>query len=446
MTGVSAIMASLGGEAGNPALAFDFSAPPQLVSASFSGSNWLSFSPGVTVGAGAYTVEGWAYFSTASLPGVMLSTLTASNGGFTLLINSATEIRIDRNGVASDSYTVPTMASNTWHHIAATRDSSGNQTVFVDGVRSTTGAITNNSNFSGASAGVGKFNTGGQWWFTGRLSNLRAVVGSNVYDPTASTIAVPTKPLQPITNTALLLSLGNSPFINTSTTSTTITNNSTVALVDSSPFPATWTDSVSGIVATVAGAAQFGNNNPTYDGRFGGGLMFGESPRQTYVDVPTSRGVGGGFTISIAAQIPGQPQNHYNAIICGNVVSRSGRYVMSRYWQGDGLEFGHIENWVAVNMGSPTSIPLSWYDYVYSANGTTVTLYRNGSQIGTGTVSGTVLGWLNPLRFGGDESITGVNANTMATGVLYRMIHTKSALSAGEVTTQFNAVRATYGL
>jgi hypothetical protein len=196
----------------------------------------------------------------------------------------------------------------------------------------------------------------------------------------------------------------------------------------------------------VAGAAQFGNNNPTYDPRFGGGLMFGESPRQTYVDVPTARGVGGGFTISIAAQIPGQPQNHYNAIICGNVVSRSGRYVMSRYWQGDGLEFGHIENWVAVNMGSPTSIPLSWYDYVYNANGTTVTLYRNGAQIGTGTVSGTVLGWLNPLRFGGDESITGVNANTMATGVLYRMIHTKSALSAGEVTTQFNAVRSTYGL
>jgi hypothetical protein len=203
---------------------------------------------------------------------------------------------------------------------------------------------------------------------------------------------------------------------------------------------------VSGIVATVAGAAQFGNNNPTYDGRFGGGLMFGESPRQTYVDVPTSRGVGGGFTISIAAQIPGQPQNHYNAIFSGNVIARTGRYVMSRYWQGDGLEFGHIENWVAVNMGSPTSIPLSWYDYVYNANGTTVTLYRNGAQIGTGTVSGTVLGWLNPLRFGGDESITGVNANTMATGVLYRMIHTKSALTAGEVTTQFNAVRATYGL
>jgi hypothetical protein len=240
--------------------------------------------------------------------------------------------------------------------------------------------------------------------------------------------------------------LGVSPFVDSSSNAISITNTGTVALTDQSPFPSTWTDSVSGIVATVAGASQFSNNNPTYDPRFGGGLMFGESPRQTYVDVPTARGVGGGFTISIAAQIPGQPQNHYNAIICGNTASRSGRYVMSRYWQGDGLEYGNIESWAAVNMGSPTSIALSWYDYVYNANGTTVTLYRNGSQIGTGTTSGITIGWLNPLRFGGDESITGVNANTMATGVLYRMIHTKTALSAGEVTTQFNAVRATYGL
>ena len=423
---------------------FDFYEPPQLVSASFSGSNWLSMSTGVTIGAGAYTVEGWAYFTSASLPGVMLSTLTASNSGFTLLILNATEIRIDKNGVAQNAYIVPTMANNTWHHIAATRDSSGNETVFVDGVRSSTGVTTTNLNFTGASAGVGKFNEGGQWWFTGRLSNLRAVVGANVYDPTASTITVPTKPLQPITNTALLLSLGNSPFINTSTTAITITNNSTVALIDSSPFPATWTDSVSGIVATVAGAAQFGNNNPTYDGRFGGGLMFGESPRQTYVDVPTARGVGGGFTISIAAQIPGSPQNHYNAIICGNTASRSGRWVMSRYWQGDGLEFGHIENWLTG--GFLTMGALAWYDYVYSANGTTVALYKNGSLVTSGAVSGTVLGWLNPLRFGGDESIVGANANTMATGVLYRMIHQKTALSAGAVATQYASIKSTYGL
>jgi hypothetical protein len=441
MSGITSGLLSSFGEFVNPALAFDFIGPPQLVSASFSGSNWLSMSTGVTIGAGAYTVEGWAYFTSASLPGVMLSTLTASNSGFTLLIFSATEIRIDKNGVAQNAYIVPTMANNTWHHIAVTRDSSGNETVFVDGVRSSTGVTTTNLNFTGVSTGVGKFNTGAQWWFTGRLSNLRAVIGSNVYDPTASTITVPTKPLTAVTNTALLLSLGNSPFINTSTTAITITNNSTVALVDSSPFPATWTDSINGIVATVA--TVDGKNNPVYVANYGGGLIFSESPRQTYVDVPTARGAGGGFTMSLAAQIPGSPQNHYNAIICSNTVSRSGYGIMSRYWQGDGLEVGTTSEWFASfqTMGS-----LAWYDYVYSSSGKGVTVYKNGSQIFTGTLSTATTGWLNPLRFGADESNTGVNANTMAPGVMYRMIHTKSALSAAQVTTQYNSIKSTYGL
>jgi hypothetical protein len=224
--------------AASAALIFDldaanFASVPVPSSAQFSGSNWLSFSPGVTVGAGAYTVEGWAYFSTASLPGVMLSTLTPGNNGFSLVIFSATQIRIDRNGFAADTYNIPAMASNTWHHIAATRDSSGNQTIFVDGVRSTTGTITNNSNFSGVSAGIGKFNEGGQWWYTGYFSNIRAVVGSNVYDPTQATITVPTGPLPVVTNTTILLQ-GRADASGTQT----ITNNGAVALNALYPFAA----------------------------------------------------------------------------------------------------------------------------------------------------------------------------------------------------------------
>ena len=213
--------------------AANFASVPVPSSAQLSGSNWLSFTPGVTIGSGAYTVEGWVYFNSANLPGVMLSTLTAGNGGFSLVIFSATQIRIDRNGVAADTYNIPAMASNTWHHIAATRDSSGNQTIFVDGVRSTTGAITNNSNFSGVSAGIGKFNEGGQWWYTGYFSNIRAVVGSNVYDPTQATITVPTGPLPVVTNTQILLQ-GRADASGTQT----ITNNGSVALNSLYPFAA----------------------------------------------------------------------------------------------------------------------------------------------------------------------------------------------------------------
>jgi len=427
---------------------FDFINPPQLVSASFSGSNWLSMSTGITIGAGAYTVEGWAYFTSASLPGVMLSTLTASNSGFTLLIFSATEIRIDQNGFAQNAYTVPTMANNTWHHIAVSRDSSGNETVFVDGVRSSSGVTTTNYNFTGASAGVGKFNTGGQWWFTGQLSNLRAVVGSNVYDPTQSTITVPTRPLTDVTNTALLLSLGNSPFINTSTISITVTNNSTVALSNLSPFPATWTDSISGIVATVATRPNaISTSNPTYVANYGGGLNIAQTA-QTYVDVPTSYNGANGFTISMAANIPAAQGDHYVAIYDGNTIDRVGYYINSRQWVGDGLEVGTQASWGASNSTSdPAMGTLAWWDFVY--NGRFVSAYKNGSVV-TGLnnydmgVGNATTGWLNPLRFVGDESIS--SSNTMWPGTVYRIKCQAGALSAGQVTTQFNAVRATYGL
>ena len=424
---------------------FDFVNPPQLVSASFSGSNWLSMNTGVTIGAGAYTVEGWAYFTSASLPGVMLSTLTASNSGFSLLIFSATEIRIDQNGVAQNAYTVPTMANNTWHHIAVTRDSSGNETVFVDGVRSSTGTTATNYNFSGASAGVGKFNTGGQWWFTGRFSNIRAVVGSNVYDPTASTITVPTNPLTAVANTAVLLSLGNTPFIDT-TGVKTITNNSAVALVNSSPFAATWTDSISGIIATVATGVN-ATNNPTYDALYGGGLNVAQTAL-TYVDVPTTYNGAAGFTISMAANIPQAQGSHYVGIFDGNTVDRTGAYINSRQWVGDGLEVGTQSAWGASNSTTdPAMGTLAWWDFVY--NGRFVSVYKNAAlvtgfnnyDLGVGNAN---TGWLNPLRFAGDESVAA--GNMMWPGTLYRAKLQAGALNSTQITAQFNAVRSTYGL
>jgi len=280
-----------------PNLIFDldaanYSSVPVASSAEFSGTNWLSFTPGVTIGSGAYTVEGWVYFSTANLPGVMLSTLTAGNGGFTLLISSATQIRIDRNGVAADTYDVPTMASNTWHHIVATRDSSGNQTIFVNGVRSSTGMITNNSNFSGVSAGIGKFNEGGQWWFNGRISNLRAVVGSNVYDPTQSTITVPTGPLPIVTNTQLLLQ-----GLADSSGTQTITNNGSVSLNAGYPFTAP-TDATGNYPLSISNAGSI-----TYNSANGGTFVKSNSTGTDYIIGGPNYVTGQSYTVFMAYKL-----------------------------------------------------------------------------------------------------------------------------------------------
>jgi len=250
-----------------PTLVYDldaanFASVPVPSSAQLSGSNWLSFTPGVTVGSGAYTVEGWAYFTSANLPGVLLSSLTPGNSGFSLVITNSTTINIDQDGVASNSYTVPTMANNTWHHIAVTRNSSGTETVFVDGVRATNGTTSTNYNFSGVSTAVGKFNTGGQWWFTGYCSNIRAVVGSNVYDPTQSTITVPTGPLPVVTNTQFLLQ-GLADASGTQT----ITNNGSVATNALYPFAAP-TDATGNYTLSITNAGSI-----TYSSANGGSWL-----------------------------------------------------------------------------------------------------------------------------------------------------------------------------
>ena len=190
----------------------------------------------------------------------------------------------------------------------------------------------------------------------------------------------------------------------------------------------TWTDSVNGIIATI-------NGSPTYDSNYGGGINFTEAI-PTWVDVPTTRDGTGGYTISMAANVA-QSAAHYIPLYCGNNNARTGNYIYSRKWTN--FEAGtNASGIISINLDMGK---LAWYDFVY--NGTSITVYRNGRLLTSGTLSAANQGWLNPLRFGGDESASG--GNTMATGVLYRMKHQLTALDATAIAAQFETVRATYG-
>jgi hypothetical protein len=82
------------------------------------------------------------------------------------------------------------------------------------------GQQTNTLNYSGSSNYIGK-HYGGQW--SGYITNYRVLVGSTAYDPTSTSITVPSSALTAITNTKYLM-LGDS--ITTDAASVqTITNN-----------------------------------------------------------------------------------------------------------------------------------------------------------------------------------------------------------------------------
>ena len=409
--------------------AFDFINPPQLVSASFNGSNQYLSAPTTGINSaltftGDFTVEAWFYPTNLTGTHTLFSLGTEATNRYNLALNGAT-INSNLFGSSSVAYTTSgaSLSTSTWYHIALVRSGS-TVTLYVNGTADAT-TDTQAGTIGNGVVRVGANGSGGGL-YQGSMSNFRTA-STAVY---TVNFTPPTKPLSAITNTQFLLSLGVYPIIDYSVNTIALTNNGIAgsSITALSPFSGTWTDSVSGIVATV-------QSTPTYDSNYGGGINFTES-LYTWVDVPTSYSGASGFTISMAALVP-QSASHYVPLFCGNTAVRAGNYIYSRKWTN--FEAGTNASGIigiSLDMGK-----LAWYDFVY--NGTSITVYRNGRLLSSGTLSAANQGWLNPLRFGGDESASG--GNTLAVGTLYRMKHQTSALSAAEVTAQFETVRSTYG-
>ena len=198
---------------------------------------------GVTVGTSAFTFEGWFYPTDLSVArnvvfGALYTQISGRELSISILYNNV--INIDRLGVSSTSYTVPTITTNTWHHFAMVRNASNQETLFYDGVRSSTGVQTDATNYASTRL-IGAWDSGGsgtEYFFGGYLSNLRIVSGSTVYDPTQTTITVPVAPLTAIANTQLLLNTTNDAnFLKDSSTNNfTMTNYGNVSSSDLTPF------------------------------------------------------------------------------------------------------------------------------------------------------------------------------------------------------------------
>jgi hypothetical protein len=184
----------------------------------FNGSNYLTFSPGITLGTGAFTVEGWFYPEN-------LETIPNIEGGSN---TNSLYWYIATNGVyvgkpASQQYFSVSLTDDTWYHIAIVRDSSGNENVFINGTG--VGVQTDSNNYSDPSTDFGADGTGPppNYYFQGYVSDFR-VVGLNLYDPTASNITVPTEPLPIVVSQTKLL-------IDTTTKTTAFTDVSRIQTI-----------------------------------------------------------------------------------------------------------------------------------------------------------------------------------------------------------------------
>jgi hypothetical protein len=205
----------------------------------------------------------------------------------------------------------------------------------------------------------------------------------------------------------------------------------------------TWTDaSGNGYNATLQGT-------PTYVSNNGGGIRLNNSTftGTDYISVPYNIS-STTSTIEIVASF--NPTSHW-ATIWGNEA-----YSFSRGY------FAYMPASTTINWGSPTSNTTAATitasnairHWTFVINGTSKSLYLNGSQLGTtATLANPSTYATSEFYFGARHANIGVGPadrmNSSITAnqpVFYQMRVYNTALSGAEITQNYNAVKPTYGL
>ena len=226
------------------------------------GSNWSNFfdgtgdylstpnvaalQPGTSTN--PFCIECWISPSATPASDIaVLGNLTAVSyptniNGFDILYTSSNQVQF-RWGYPNyaDSGNSSALVLNTWNHIAVCRNSSGSMSCYLNGTRwfntSTNTSITNATASSFWVGWAGSLSGTTINPFAGYISNVRLVKGSTPYDPTSSTLTVPTAPLTAITNTSLLTCADNR-FIDDSGNGLTMTPAGNTSVQRFNPFGA----------------------------------------------------------------------------------------------------------------------------------------------------------------------------------------------------------------
>ena len=194
-------------------------------------STYYMMSPGITPGAQPFTIELWLKTGSTVKGGSIIGN-SANSGGLSFILDNATKMHTDGFNQSATNFTLPvTLQPNTWYHIALVRDGSNKETVWIDGVRSTSGQQTDDRNYYSSATGINwahcRHCVEGNSIFAGeRITNLRFLVGTALYNTASATITVPTPPLTAIANTKLLLLATSAGTMTVDTSGNqTITNN-----------------------------------------------------------------------------------------------------------------------------------------------------------------------------------------------------------------------------
>jgi hypothetical protein len=251
-----------------------------------------------------FTVEAWVYPTTSPTNAIVFA--STSSGEFSLGYYSNTGFGVSGRGVTWLLYSATMPVVGAWNHVAVVRAGlSTNQTsIYINGTRVVNGTISSAFTTSGTWQ-VGYDGGGGGTSWTGYISNLRVVAGTDVYGYTNTTITPPTAPLNSIANTKLLTC--NSPsFVDYSPIRNVITKNGDAAVNKFSPFPGCATnfasysvyfDGTSDVYTIGGNAGPIGTEDFTWECWAYISTMGGDYPRI----FESSTGASGSFQIYLSS-------------------------------------------------------------------------------------------------------------------------------------------------
>ena len=309
-------------------------------------------------GTGDFTVECWVY-PTATQGNRHITDSTSAGGLF--LKTEATTVGIGRATIATDNMFSFTFSPHTWYHVAFCRQGS---TVygFVDGVQIGSGSNTvNYTNPTGMH--VGAAGDGSAGW-NGYLSDVRVIKGTALY---TAAFTPPTAPLTVISGTSLLTCQSNG-FKDSSSNNFAITRFGDVRVTTFSPY------------------APSGVYNPATLG--GSGFFDGSGDYLSIADNAAFALGSSDFTAECWAYFNSSVDQYFFGQLQASTSNRS--FVLAII--GSKIYFEARSGTTPYSVTAANNVVLNqWTHLAAVRNGNTITLYQDGTSIGTVDVTGVTI-------------------------------------------------------
>ena len=328
---------------------------------------------GKSAGTGSFTYELW--FNSADRAADIANVSALFNSRSSGTGADGIDVKVESNGsiVIGTSAAVLFTSStglaglNTWYHLAIVRNGSTNCEVFLDGTSIGTFSFSNNCTSTDLYIGV----AGGAAtdWFRGYISNFRytrAAVYTSAFTPSG--------PLTAIANAEFLACQSNR-FVDNSANAFAITpaalNGSSPKVTPFSPFPITteYSPAVNG------GSGYFDGSGDYLSAGTNAAFAFGT----------------GAFTLEAwiyLTQLPTPFPGQTAAIIIGAHSWEAGGGINWVFRVNASTGYLFFEAAGGANVTSSVAVPINAFNHVAAVrSGTTLTLYLNGVNVGSGTVT-----------------------------------------------------------